>query len=251
MSIEMVNYVWNTSKHSGSALLTLLAIADYAGDDGRAWPSIDTLCKKTRLSERQTIRILKKLEGSGELGVDHRRNIGNIYTVITDIMTVSNPITDIPDITSSDTTTPITDTMESVDPLVTSNKVTKLTNYGDKDPEIEAFLQRVPESTRGLAEAFCYMHGRSPTQNEERYWRKCWNEQLKIGLTSDLIVHAYRYMDKNSLTVKSPQSLNAVAERIKREDHGFMRIGHIEDGVETIELGDVRYPAPKSKTVNQ
>lgn len=143
--------------------------------------------------------------------------------------------------------------MDIVSTEVTSNKeqVTESANYGDKDPEIEAFLQRVPESARGLAEAFCYMHGRSPTQNEERYWRKCWNEQLQIGLTGDLIIHAYRYMDKNSLTVKSPQSLNAVAERIKREDHGFTRITHIDDGMETIELGDVKYLAPKSKTVNQ
>jgi hypothetical protein len=63
--------VWELSRHKGSELLVLLAIADYAKDDGSgAWPSINTLVSKTRLSERSVQYCLKALEASGELQVE-------------------------------------------------------------------------------------------------------------------------------------------------------------------------------------
>ncbi len=67
MSIQCMTRVWAESKHKGSQLLLLLAIADNASDDGFAWPSVQTLAKKTRMSDRHTVRMLEDLEKSGEL----------------------------------------------------------------------------------------------------------------------------------------------------------------------------------------
>lgn len=68
MSIKVQSYVWENSKATGSALLLLLAIADFAHDDGTgAWPSTDTLAKKCRQSIRNVAYLLRKLEDSGEL----------------------------------------------------------------------------------------------------------------------------------------------------------------------------------------
>ena len=65
-----MNYVWESSKQKGSSLLLLLAIADHAHDDGTgAYPSIDALAKKTRMSVRNTQYALRRLEASGELSV--------------------------------------------------------------------------------------------------------------------------------------------------------------------------------------
>ena len=50
--------VWDESKQRGGALLVLLAIADFADDEGKAFPSVQTLAAKSRLSESQTHHIL-------------------------------------------------------------------------------------------------------------------------------------------------------------------------------------------------
>lgn len=67
MSIDVMSWVWKNSKQEGGALLTLLAMADFADDNGICWPSIPTLAKKARVSERQMFRILSELKSSGEI----------------------------------------------------------------------------------------------------------------------------------------------------------------------------------------
>ena len=84
MSIKVMDWVWQHSTHKGSALLLLLAIADHAHDDGDgAYPSIATLAQKTRMSERQTTRLIQDLVESQELVVGYKEGpLGaNIYQV--------------------------------------------------------------------------------------------------------------------------------------------------------------------------
>jgi predicted ArsR family transcriptional regulator len=59
----------------------LLALADYANDDGLAWPSVLSLALKTILTERQVRNILGQLEAAGELEVIRRGGRGrtNLY----------------------------------------------------------------------------------------------------------------------------------------------------------------------------
>lgn len=61
--------VWDRSTHSGGELLVLLALADYAGEDGVAWPSVRTLARKSRLKERQVQYCLRSLAASGEIEI--------------------------------------------------------------------------------------------------------------------------------------------------------------------------------------
>jgi len=77
--------VWEHSRHKGSELLLLLAIADFADDDGRAYPSIARLATKTRLSKRNVQLVLRRLEESGELAIEQGAgpNGVNVYTVCT------------------------------------------------------------------------------------------------------------------------------------------------------------------------
>ena len=71
MSIKVMTYIWEHSKHKGSGLLLLLAIGDHAHDDGTgAYPSVKTLAEKVRMSERSVHYLIKRLVASGELGVD-------------------------------------------------------------------------------------------------------------------------------------------------------------------------------------
>lgn len=83
MSIKVMTYVWDHSPHTGSDLLMLLALADHANDQGKAWPSIPTLAKKSRVGKRQAIYIIQKLEKAGSISIEHGVGRGHVsvYTI--------------------------------------------------------------------------------------------------------------------------------------------------------------------------
>ena len=76
--------VWELSDQRGNDLLMLLAIADFADDDGNAYPSVQTLATKCRMKPRNANVILAALRESGELDV--RQNEGprgtNRYRIV-------------------------------------------------------------------------------------------------------------------------------------------------------------------------
>jgi hypothetical protein len=80
-----MNRVWEASRQSGGALLVLLAIADFADDDGLAYPSIATLARKARLSDRQVQRVIAGLVAARELTVEPRagRQGSHLFRVAT------------------------------------------------------------------------------------------------------------------------------------------------------------------------
>jgi hypothetical protein len=67
MSVKVMGRVWEHSRQSGGALLILLALADFADDNGRSWPAVKTLAEKARMSERNARYVLRSLESSGEI----------------------------------------------------------------------------------------------------------------------------------------------------------------------------------------
>lgn len=71
MSVRTMARVWAHSSHAGSELLILLAIADFADDDGNAYPAVSTLASKCRMSDRNANHILVALRASGELEIRH------------------------------------------------------------------------------------------------------------------------------------------------------------------------------------
>ena len=76
--------VWKGSRHSGSSLLMLLAIGDFADDEGRAYPAVPTLASKCRTTARNANRILADLRNSGELeiAVNQGPKGTNLYRVV-------------------------------------------------------------------------------------------------------------------------------------------------------------------------
>ncbi|MEU3644062.1 helix-turn-helix domain-containing protein [Lentzea sp. NPDC034063] len=71
MSIKVVTLAWEYAPVAGNELLLLLAIADQANDLGTdAWPSIDTLARKTRLNKRTVQRLLQRLSSAGLVTIE-------------------------------------------------------------------------------------------------------------------------------------------------------------------------------------
>ena len=83
MSIAIQSAVWEHSSFSGTALLLLLAIADFADDEGRSFPSISTLARKIRSTPRNTQLTIRALKASGELEIETGQGPHgtNLYTV--------------------------------------------------------------------------------------------------------------------------------------------------------------------------
>ena len=75
--------VWEFSSHAGTDLLMLLAIADFADDDGNAYPAVPTLAAKCRMKPRNCRYLLRSLEASGELSVvtNAGPNGANLYRI--------------------------------------------------------------------------------------------------------------------------------------------------------------------------
>lgn len=89
MSVKVISRVWECSSHGGNELLVLLALADWADDDGRhIYPSVPRIAAKCKLTERGVRYILRKLEASGELITSmqsHRnknRQMTNEYRIV-------------------------------------------------------------------------------------------------------------------------------------------------------------------------
>lgn len=82
MSVHCLSRVWEYSNSKGGNLLVLLALADIAKPSGYCWPSYAYIAKMSRLSERQTIRIVGQLVESGELvKIQSERRRSNEYVV--------------------------------------------------------------------------------------------------------------------------------------------------------------------------
>jgi hypothetical protein len=74
--------VWEGSRYSGTHLLVLLALADWANDEGVCWPKVETLCKKARVSRATCQRVLADLERDGALVRDFRQNHSTLYRLL-------------------------------------------------------------------------------------------------------------------------------------------------------------------------
>ncbi len=69
MSIRIMADVWANGPEDKAQLLVLLALSDFADDDGKCWPSMAAVGRKARMSERNARRVIRSLEDDGYLSV--------------------------------------------------------------------------------------------------------------------------------------------------------------------------------------
>ena len=85
MSIKIMSWVWESGPQSQSDRFVLLALADYANDEGECWPSIAGIRAKVCMSERGVQTVIRRLEATGWLSIEvgkGRKNC-NVYMIKT------------------------------------------------------------------------------------------------------------------------------------------------------------------------
>ena len=93
MSLPVMVWVMKHSEATLGARLVLLALAEHANDDGtEAWPSVETLVERTRMSRKGVQGALRRLEADGMIEHTGAKPWGtNIYTVVMEGGVVSSP----------------------------------------------------------------------------------------------------------------------------------------------------------------
>lgn len=84
MSFKVTNWAWSRSESRNGARLVMLALADRADDNGFAWPSVDDLAERTKLSPRAVQKAIANLVEIGELEVENGggRHRSNRYRIV-------------------------------------------------------------------------------------------------------------------------------------------------------------------------
>jgi Helix-turn-helix domain len=89
MAINVMQWVWDSSRSTLGARLVLLAIADCASSDGdQAWPSVAEIARKANCGRATVTDAIRKLVDLGELEVKHNQGkagpngVTNYYRVI-------------------------------------------------------------------------------------------------------------------------------------------------------------------------
>ena len=60
-----MNKVWEVAPYADNTLLTLLALADWADEQGVCWPKLASIAKKSRQSERNARYCISRLLDDG------------------------------------------------------------------------------------------------------------------------------------------------------------------------------------------
>ncbi|MDD5177369.1 MAG: helix-turn-helix domain-containing protein [Sterolibacterium sp.] len=153
MAIRTMSRVWDHSNLGGTELLLLLAIADFANDDGVAWPSVGTLAKKIRMSERNTYYLLAKIAKTGELTIETNKgprgcNLFRVHVLQGEKIAPLKPVAGTPEAGSSRPLKPT-----APEPPVNHKRTTRAISSPDPLPcpaetIIEAYHRLMPGNPR-------------------------------------------------------------------------------------------------------
>lgn len=83
LGVKATKAAWGAKVRSASQRLMLLAIAKYADEDCKAFPSVESLCADTCLNAKTAYKVLKELKELGVLTVEKRPTCnGNLYRIV-------------------------------------------------------------------------------------------------------------------------------------------------------------------------
>lgn len=86
MSIRLLTLAWKTKCESSLAKVVLVAMADYADDDGICWPSVSGLSEKCSCSRQSVITALAMLKGRSREKISHGKLNGEYHVPLIEVV---------------------------------------------------------------------------------------------------------------------------------------------------------------------
>lgn len=203
MSVRTMAKVWEFSQHKGNDLLMLLAIADFADDDGKAYPSVNTLAEKCRMQGRGANKVLAALRASGELEI--RQNEGpkgtNLYRIVLAPHALSNRTPPVQTDTLSEKTAPPV----QMDPIPLSKWTDEPSVNHQEPPEVaQALSPAARKSKKGeITLAQFLEHCKSSGEKSIPADDPIWEYAQKVGITDEMIAVAWVEFKSYWLPTKS------------------------------------------------
>jgi DNA-binding transcriptional ArsR family regulator len=86
MSLQALGWGYAQKTGSGTRKAVLLALCNFADENGQSWPSVRRICRDTEFSERTVRETLRELEAAGFVSKEERRTEdgamrSNLYTI--------------------------------------------------------------------------------------------------------------------------------------------------------------------------
>ena len=218
MSIRAMNRVWANSVNKGSVLLLLLAVADYAQDDGTGcFAGVETLAAKTRMSARNVQYLIEKAEKSGELSVDRRASKygTNEYTLHIGHANFAPPTSGGDTKPTSGLDTKPTSSNTLVDTSVKNTRA--ISENGTYFPELEPEARTVADAFVEEIKALGFKGANGFGEPSKRHLKEIaagardW--VMEHGETPGLLQETVRHMRSERLVVASPRSCIKVARQ--------------------------------------
>ena len=124
MSIRLMSAIWENGPANSTQRFVLLALADHGNDDGgNIFPAIDTIARKTALSERTVIRAIEGLVQDGYLIRQRRQSVSNAYHIVLARLSPSS-VSDKMSLTEVTECHPVSDNLSSVSDRMSPPEVT-------------------------------------------------------------------------------------------------------------------------------
>lgn len=187
MSIRIMSQVWESGPEDRGELLVMLALADFADDRGRCWPSIATIAKRARMTTRSAQRILRKLQDDGavKISTGSARHGCNEYVLTPDARV------------TPDTMSPLTPVSPPPDARVTPplTPASPEPSLNHQEPSILSCALSAPDREPDRFQDFWdqYPHRNGAKKGKEAA-RKRWQAAIKARASPDqIIAGAMRY----------------------------------------------------------
>lgn len=154
--------VWDRDDLTSTHKLVLLALADWANDEGLCWPSISRLSIKTSLASRSVQRLIRQLEEMGFIRRDEVTGKGNRYWIsipmteshprhsVTPPLTDCHPTPDTVSPNTSDTHQETSKDMSSDDDEVTVDEVVRAWNDLAADRNLSKVVKLTPSRRKQI-----------------------------------------------------------------------------------------------------
>jgi hypothetical protein len=189
-----MSQVWKTSPLTGTGLLVELALADFATDEGIAWPAVGTIAAKARCSEEWVHQVIRKMRASGRLEIEQQgggRNKSNVYRL--------RPLVGV----NPELNTPFSSkqTLKSVEKRVKS--VGKTLKHALPDPSVDPSID--PSTT-------------TAGQSLSSYLCKKWEALCGIGSINSILAQSFKDAEDEDYPIECvDHSFQAAAENNVRK----------------------------------